>query len=105
MRGILRFDASCDGREKVATAATLAAVGVAGVAVVASVGQRLHVTCGHFSAWFVSLLFLFVPVALLFAASRGASRAWAIDGDAVRIERRAGPPRVPRPHGACAEWA
>lgn len=91
----VRYKAPLDGSVKFITGAGIVALGGVAVTLVAGLGQSLYAKYSNPVVLFVPLVFLIVPVIILIALGQEAPTGYAIDDDAVRIERRAGAVAIP----------
>ena len=92
---VVRYKAPVDGSVKFITGAVVVALGGVAVTLVAGVGQSLYAKYNNPIVLLVPLVFLVVPVIVLVAIGQEAPTGYAIDDDAVRIERRAGAVAIP----------
>lgn len=92
---VVRYRAPVDGSVKFITGAAVVALGGAAVTLVGDLGQSLYAKYNNPVVLFVPLVFLVTPVIVLIALGQEAPTGYAIDDDAVRIERRAGAVTIP----------
>jgi hypothetical protein len=93
----VHYDAPWDGGVRLVTGMVLVVVTLLGIALVVGLGRDLSARYDHPVVALVPVVFLLVPLLLLWAARTAAPLGYSIDGVSVVIERRAGPLAIPIP--------
>jgi hypothetical protein len=93
----VHYGAPWDGGVRLVTGMVLVVVTVLAIALVVGLGRGLSAQYDHPVVALLPMVFLVVPLLLLWAARAEAPLGYSIDGASVVIERRAGPLAIPIP--------